>query len=497
MRFVLLVIAGILGMGCERTSKLPEGERWDTVFLMGSKIGHLVTTWQPAKLNDKLVVHWTQKMQLNIKRFGNETKQTMALESWESPNGQLIRCNWVLRSGETQTGFTITRTDNRLRIRDVVTKQSNLLDIDWQDSHGGYFAVEQSLLRNPMVAGQSRKMKVLMPVLNTVVDVRLHAMQIEPTETPAGPLDLLRIENVLQLAADNSLRSTLWADPDGRILKTYLPTMQQETYYTNRQTAQAEDTSQELDFGLQTIVPTRTVPSNIHQRASATYVVRLARDNPGLVFSHGVSQVIQSLDKNSAQIQVFGHNIKSSLSTADDKDQPTEMDLAESGLIQSTDSRIVALANKVFSDASSDVGKSESLHTWDVAVGLESLVHTFIQDKNFSRAFSSAVEVLESRQGDCTEHATLLAALCRARKIPARVAIGLVYSPRDNGFAYHMWNEVWTDDSWRPLDATLALGGIGAGHLKVAHSSLAGANAIGTLLPVIRILGKLEIEFQK
>ena len=40
---------------------------------------------------------------------------------------------------------------------------------------------------------------------------------------------------------------------------------------------------------------------------------------------------------------------------------------------------------------------------------------------------ATAAEVARSREGDCTEHAVLLAALARARGIPARVAMGLVY----------------------------------------------------------------------
>ena len=79
---------------------------------------------------------------------------------------------------------------------------------------------------------------------------------------------------------------------------------------------------------------------------------------------------------------------------------------------------------------------------------------------------------MQNAKGDCTEHAVLLAALCRARGIPARVAIGLVYVSAAQGFGYHMWNEVWIDGGWIPLDATIARGGTGAAHLKLADSSL-------------------------
>jgi hypothetical protein len=102
--------------------------------------------------------------------------------------------------------------------------------------------------------------------------------------------------------------------------------------------------------------------------------------------------------------------------------------------------------------------------------------------------------VAETKEGDCTEHAVLLMALCRARKIPARGAMGLVYYPPLQGFAYHMWTEVWMEDRWVPLDATLGNGGIGAAHLKLAHSNLKGSDKYSAFLPVHAVLGKLKLE---
>ena len=112
----------------------------------------------------------------------------------------------------------------------------------------------------------------------------------------------------------------------------------------------------------------------------------------------------------------------------------------------------------------------------------------------FSTAFATAAEVARSLEGDCTEHAVLLAALCRARKIPARVAFGIVYYPPQQGFAYHMWNEVWITDRWIPMDPTLGLGGIGADHIKLGDSNLAGTSPLADLLSVIQVFGRLELE---
>jgi hypothetical protein len=53
---------------------------------------------------------------------------------------------------------------------------------------------------------------------------------------------------------------------------------------------------------------------------------------------------------------------------------------------------------------------------------------------------------------------------------------------------------VYVQGRWIPIDGTLALGGIGAAHLKIAHSNLKDASAFSVFLPVAQVLGHLSIE---
>jgi transglutaminase-like putative cysteine protease len=154
-------------------------------------------------------------------------------------------------------------------------------------------------------------------------------------------------------------------------------------------------------------------------------------------------------------------------------------------LVQSDNPQVVAMANSV---------AANETDARTVAIELEKLVKSTIKLKNFTQAFSTAADVAQLREGDCTEHAVLLAALARARGIPARVAIGLVYQSGSQSFAYHMWNELWIDDRWVPMDATLGQGGVGAAHLKLTDSNLAGAGAYSSFLPVAQVIGQLKIE---
>lgn len=80
----------------------------------------------------------------------------------------------------------------------------------------------------------------------------------------------------------------------------------------------------------------------------------------------------------------------------------------------------------------------------------------------------SALEALSLRRGDCTEGATVLAALGRAAGIPTKVVSGIVYSrERYHGVSHtfmpHAWVVAYTDGEWRSFD--MSLDGFDSTHL--------------------------------
>jgi transglutaminase-like putative cysteine protease len=164
---------------------------------------------------------------------------------------------------------------------------------------------------------------------------------------------------------------------------------------------------------------------------------------------------------------------------------PLDAERQPNNLIQSDNPLVVEMAREAAGSLSDQR---------EIALAVERYVKQNVRNKNFTQALATAADVAKTREGDCTEHAVLLAALARANGIPARVAIGLVYVDTYGAFGYHMWNEVYVDDAWLPLDGTLGRGGIGAAHLKLAHTSLANADAFTAFLPVAQVLGRLKIK---
>jgi len=87
---------------------------------------------------------------------------------------------------------------------------------------------------------------------------------------------------------------------------------------------------------------------------------------------------------------------------------------------------------------------------WELARVIAAWVGDTIHEKGFGQGFASALEALNTRSGDCTEHSILLTAVLRAAGLPARPAVGLAYA--DGSLVGHMWTEVY-DGYWRTLDA--------------------------------------------
>ena len=299
---------------------------------------------------------------------------------------------------------------------------------------------------------------------------------------------LLRVVSTDKLAQDWKIPTIYWVNDVGEILKMHEGFLDRVTVRTTEQTATRPNDLGKLDLGLDVGVPLKQSFAEPHQSTHAVYRVTFDGLNPKDVFATSLSQQVQAHDgptAGSALVTVDRVTPESPPTVAMEVRPPTPADIAANRLIQSDDRRVIAIAEAV-------AGSVED--PWEAAVALEQYLYLGISKTDFSQVFSSAAEVAKQRTGDCSEHAVLLAATCRARGIPARVAVGLLYSPIDRRFLYHMWNEVWINDRWIPLDATLGNGGVGAAHLKFRDSSLATESAYSMISPVIFLIGKLQIE---
>lgn len=151
--------------------------------------------------------------------------------------------------------------------------------------------------------------------------------------------------------------------------------------------------------------------------------------------------------------------------------------LASDPFIQSDHPKIRSQAEKIVGDETDPWLQAVRIHEW---------IYEEIR-KEVVLSVPSALDVLDTREGDCNEHTVLFTALSRAVGIPTKIAIGLVWSPELGGFYYHAWPVVWVGD-WIKMDPTLGQVRADATHLALLEG---GIESWPQLLPY---LGRLKLE---
>ena len=151
-------------------------------------------------------------------------------------------------------------------------------------------------------------------------------------------------------------------------------------------------------------------------------------------------------------------------------------ELASTPYIQSKNRRIAELAQAEAGKTHNDVERIRLLSNW-VFANLEKRPVLGIPD---------ALTTLNTKMGDCNEHAALFAALARNVGIPTRVVAGVTFF--ENAFYYHAWNEVCLDDSWYSIDTTKNQFPADLSHIKFVEGET------NEQVRIAALLGKLKIE---
>jgi hypothetical protein len=458
-------------------------EIWDTFSMQGTRVGYARTTLANVVENGQPLIRTSNFTLTVMKRAGQTIEQEMTLTSWDTPDGRLVRFESRISSGPGEVVATGAVRDNQLGIDITTLGRTQSQKIPWQAEWGGIFAPDQSLRRQPMKPGEKRTVRSLLPIFNMAGDTHLDAIDFESIDLPSGKAKVLKIKSTIEVAGQK-IETLVWANEKGESLKSVIPSIGQEAVRTTKQDALRQSASGQYDLLVASTVPLKGTLPDPQQTKRVVYRARMKSGSIKGLFSDSPLQQVKVIDDQTAEITVLAIRPSSDLRSPTSA-PPTPADSTPNNFIQSDDREIAQMAARVMPNESD---------TWKLAGALEQFVDETILEKNFSQAFATAAEVARSLEGDCTEHAVLLAALCRARKIPARVAFGLVYYPPEKGFAYHMWNEVWIKDRWVPLDPTLGMGGIGADHIKLGDSNLSGGSPLADLLSVIQVFGRLELE---
>jgi hypothetical protein len=150
-------------------------------------------------------------------------------------------------------------------------------------------------------------------------------------------------------------------------------------------------------------------------------------------------------------------------------------ELGAEPLVQSTDQRIVQLARRVRGGTRDPIVAAARINQW---------VHDSLK-KTIAVTIPNAIQVFESRSGDCNEHTQLFIALSRAAGVPARAAAGLTRV--GDKFYYHAWPEVFVG-KWIAVDPTFGQFSADSAHLRFVYGGLTRQ------ADLLRLMGALKID---
>ena len=150
-------------------------------------------------------------------------------------------------------------------------------------------------------------------------------------------------------------------------------------------------------------------------------------------------------------------------------------DLTATPFLQSDHPRLRAQAEQILNSERDAVQAAHLLLDW---------TYTTLA-KEPSIGMPTALEALDSKKGDCNEHAVLFTALARAVGLPARVAAGVVYL--DGAFYYHAWAEVWLGQ-WVAVDPVFHQFPADATHVKFVQGGPEEH------LALLKVIGQVKME---
>ena len=493
-KLTLLLSLTIVQPGVAPTVAPDLREQWEAVHFGGRKSGHAHWVFDQVEAGGRPVIRSENQMELKLPRFGDTARMGMEAVCYETPGGRFYAFDCTLKQpGPGQDQVTEGRLDaaGRMELTLQTTGKTTKQTMDWPDDVIGMAALDR--LTRKFAAGTDAEAKcvVFLPGMNQIADTVLKRVGKVKTTLAGGverELLELRMEQSARPGKSKLPASRLWLDERGQTMKTEISlfgAMSVVSYALPKAAALADGAAvpanAQQDLGFQTLVPCPKLPD---ARTAPAVVYELELDDPEVAkaFPADANQKIVRLDGRKLTLKVLKRSPPPGAA-------PGKTDaefLAPNGFVQSDDPAIV----KVAKDA---VGAEYD--PWKQCQKLEHWVKTEMKHGDFSAAFLTASDALARRSGDCTEHGVLLAALCKAVGVPARVAVGLVYVDfgEKPALGYHLWTEVNLAGEWYALDGTLGQGVVGGDRLKLGDTSLKGASALGTFTPVFEAMGKFKV----
>lgn len=449
--------------------------QWMKVLLQEQQIGHVRIS--RSVVGDTVIS--TERMEINLARAGTELSIVTEESQRETKTGKPLGfATMTEMGGTTQRSEGVIDDNGRVHVsfqqgKDKRT-QTMIYPAQALMSEGARL-LEQA---KPMQKGDRLKFSMFVPSQLGAVDVSVQSLGAVDIDIDGK---VSEAEHRRQTLGMPGMPLTLdnWTDSEGNLLRSETPMFGMTLVMVRSSEANAGHRDDATDLLSATIVPAPRALSV--QERSNDLAVFLKFNDPQVAASIPTGE--QNLSAQGDEWRLLVDVPPRRASKAGQMDsKPDAQSTDASAWVQSDAAEIIRFARKASAGAKSDRVRMQKL---------QSAVALHINKKNLNVGYASALEAFRMREGDCTEHALLLAASGRALDIPTRVVVGLAYVDQFAGhrqaFVPHAWVQAWVNERWTSFDA--ALNGFDSGHIALGVGSGEPTMFYGS----IGLLGNLSI----
>jgi hypothetical protein len=471
----------------------PIFDYWFAVGVDGDRVGHVNWSAKETDHNGKTYATGIRYLNLTVSRFGQHVTQWGEEATVESTAGDVLVTSMRQGLGKDQAlALTGTVEGKTLKMKGSGAA-AEASDTPWPEGVVGLVREPKLFKELKLKPGESFEYPSYIPTVNRVVKTTMtyEAEEKKVLWPKTAERKLLRFVTKPEAIGKVKLpASTTWVDAETfepLLLETDFPALGGRLTFlrTTKEAATAAVTRPVEVFNVQSIRLDREIPG-IHGKGSVVYKVSIPRDDdPTTVFATDARQEVKNLDAKSRTFELHVSATHGPRKAAPAQPAPGK-EFTDSNYFINWDNDLVK-----GHAAKAVAGLPATATAWDKALAVEKWVKANMKAFEFSQAMATADNVAKTLSGDCTEYAMLAAAMCRAVGVPSRTALGVVYAPNPGGkpfLAYHMWAEVYAGEQWVPIDATLGMGGVGPGHVKITDHSWHEEKSFAPLLPVLRTL---------
>jgi hypothetical protein len=462
-------------------------ETWMGVYMEGVKVGYSHSREFDIVQNGKTYTKSIQESFMKISRLGSDPVEiSTAQDSLYDAEGNPLETTIRTKLSQTETVIRAEVKPKRIVFfsGDKITRE-----LSYTEKFEFGVPLDKIIEEDGLNPGRRYTFKILEPLTRSLIDISFQVIEHESVILLGERRSLWHVRtemtDVFPIVMDE------WIDEKGEIWKSVSDAGFLHTTSIRMPKDKAKELSGEnLDIAFSVLIKSNVEfpsPQEIQRVIFRVSGIPLEKIS-GLPFA-GRSQMLLELREDHALIQtqslVFSEEEAISF--------PVEGNewaryLGSTIFCQSDDPDIVQIARSIIGSERNSWAATKKIAEW---------VNQQIEP-NYNVGFASAKEVLENREGDCSEHTVLMVALCRSVGIPARAAVGVMYG--EGIFAYHMWPEVYVgewvglDAKWLAVDKKSGEYYTDATHIKLGESALDEGIFQEMGQAMSEIIGKLRLE---